>query len=182
MKFFKICLWITLVSFSLKLLGILLHLGQRVFFDHSLDKSDALIAALGLFFAWAIRVIYKNFLKKNNKIIPQNSKTLNFSWSRFFVSSAYISALPIFLAYLSISNNRGWLVPITLFIMLISALSFMATGWKRLRNANEASPISSTDTSQILDLMIGPALPAFIWFVATIAVIVTVIALFMKAA
>ncbi len=182
MKFIRFCVWVTIISVSFKLLGMLAYLGERISTNQSLDKSDAVVAAFGIFLALIICQLYKTFIKKNNIKSLQNSKDLTLSWSRFFVSAAFISALPILLVYLSISNNRSWLVTIIIFIILISLLSFMAIGWNRLLNANETSPISSVDTGQILEHMIGPALPAFIWFVATIAVIVAVSALFLKAA
>ncbi len=181
MKFFRICLWITIVSFSLKLLGVLLHLGQRIFFDHSLDKSDAIIAALGLFFAWVIRVLYKNFLKKNNSLIPQNSKALNLSWSRFFIAACLISVIPILIIYITLSD-RNWHFATVMLITLISLLLFMAAAWKRMQKANELKATNPTDTHQIIEQIVGPGLSAVIWVFITFAVTALVSVLFMSAA
>jgi hypothetical protein len=181
MKFFKIILWITVVLFSVQLLSIFFHLGQRIFIDHTLDKSDAIIAALGLFYAWVIRVLYKNFLKKNNSLIPQSSKTLNLSWSRFFIAACLISVMPILLIYINLSD-RNWHFATVMLITLISLLLFMAAGWKRMQKANELKSTNPADTHQIIEQIIGPGLSAVIWFFTTFAVIAVVSALFMSAA
>jgi hypothetical protein len=99
------------------------------------------------------------------------TKTLKLSWTRFGFCFAVIGIFPALLIASSI-NNRDWTATAVVCLLFFSLVGFFSLGWARLRQANAAQPILVTETDRIRKLLIGPVVPAVIWFTSTVLVIV----------
>ncbi|KRD31822.1 MULTISPECIES: hypothetical protein [unclassified Lysobacter] len=93
--------------------------------------------------------------------------TVNLSWGRFALAIGVLNGVPLLLALtgngLDSSLMIVWLVAISLSI-------FFAFGWARLRRENAVSPLSAFDKDRFKRVLIGPPVPAIVWFAATMAV------------
>lgn len=168
MKFMRFIAWIAIISFGLKALSALLYLGQRLVSNHSFDKSDVAAAVFGAVAAWICRVVYKTLIKP--RPTPASRATdLALRWPRFLFVAAILAIFPVLLVASSISDRNNWPATAAVSIMFLSMVVFLALGWARLRRANASQSIAASDTHQILKHLIGPTVPAVVWFVATIA-------------
>jgi hypothetical protein len=98
---------------------------------------------------------------------------LKLAWSRFIVICLVAVA---FLLFLASAADDGSLVTLSApAVVVISLLIFFGRGWARLRNAASMQRLRTSDAAEIRRILIGPMLPAILWFVLTLVVSISVL-------
>ena len=101
--------------------------------------------------------------------------SLNLTWRRFIVGLT-VAAAPVLLitafgvAEAGESEPSDWSV----LFLFVSTATFLAYRWRKLRQAASAQGqrLESATVVDPLKALFGPALPAVLWFVATVSLLV----------
>ncbi|MDR7134093.1 glucan phosphoethanolaminetransferase (alkaline phosphatase superfamily) [Lysobacter niastensis] len=100
------------------------------------------------------------------------TQTLKLSWTRFAFCFAVIGIVPALLITSNINSRDSWAATAAVCLLFLSLVVFFSLGWARLRKANAAQPILATETDRIRRLLVGPFVPAAVWFASTILAII----------
>lgn len=96
-----------------------------------------------------------------------------------------ISVVPALLVAAAISNPNAVSWPALLFVLALQAslLVWVASAWRRLRRANESSPIEIADVERIRKIVVGPFGPLRTWLrrVYAVAIAIAVLCLMARA-
>ena len=98
--------------------------------------------------------------------------TLELSWTRFGFCFAVIGIFPALMIISNINDRDSWTATTAVCLLFLSLMGFFSLGWARLRRENAAKPILVTESDRILQLLIGPVIPAVAWFAITVLVII----------
>jgi hypothetical protein len=115
-------------------------------------------------------------LEKSTALTSENKfqKRLNLSWSRFFFMFLGMGAIFILIAALGTIGGGSWEATAAPIILFISVMVFFAFRWRQIRKAVAPEKIAFVDTDQIPRLLIGPVLPAVLWFLLTLVAVTAV--------
>lgn len=102
-------------------------------------------------------------------------KTINPSWTRFVLSIACIGVFPALLIAAGMEDRDSWLSIAATCFLFVSLAGFFSRGWARLRKEHAIKPILPSETDRIRQILIGPVVPAIIWFTVTILVVIVVV-------
>lgn len=89
---------------------------------------------------------------------------MSVSWSRYCLAIGALNCVPLLLAIANggLDSNLAivWLV-------LLSVCAFMGFGWARLQREHAIRPLTIMDMDRARRLLIGPLIPAVVWFALT---------------
>jgi hypothetical protein len=166
----KIIGWITVLFLGSIAARALLYLIFKATSHIAFGTPDLLVVALGLFAAYACRHMFKSWVRPSGASIRVN-RELNLSWKTFGIVMTVAGLIAVFLVVSEVAKS-GWEASGLEPLMLFASLSmFFAFRFHRLRaTLGERSSLSQTQ-AELRRLLIGPALPALLWFTGTLLAI-----------
>jgi hypothetical protein len=94
-------------------------------------------------------------------------KYLDLSWTRFIAVMLFNCSILALIVVAEGPDKESWFTLSMLCLVFASILVFVTLGFVRLRQANAQEQIAVNDVGRILKHMIGPVVPAALWFLLT---------------